>query len=74
VWHDQPMLTLVEILIKLIGQTVCWFRLAFRSTHSIMAENLFLRRQLALYVERSVKSRRVDSGHPNFTGVALATL
>ena len=54
------MLTLVGILIQLIGQTLCWFRLAFRSTQSIMAENLFLRRQLALYVERGVKSRRVD--------------
>jgi putative transposase len=64
------MLTLVEILIKLIGQPVCWFRLAFRSTHSIMAENLFLRRQLALYVERSVKSRRVDP----VTRISLALL
>ncbi len=54
------MLALVGILIQLIGQTLCWFRLAFRSTQSIMAENLFLRRQLALYVERGVKSRRVD--------------
>ena len=54
-WHDQPMLTLVGILIQLIGQTLCWFRLAFRSTQTIMAENLFVRRQLALYVERGVK-------------------
>jgi len=64
------MLTLVGILIQLIGQTLCWFRLAFRSTQSIMAENLFLRRQLALYVERGVKSRRVDP----VTRISLALL
>jgi putative transposase len=27
---------------------------------SIQAENLFLRRQLALYIERGVKPRRID--------------
>ena len=64
------MLTLVGILIQLIGQTLCWFRLAFRSPQSIMAENLFLRRQLALYVERGVKSRRVDP----VTRISLALL
>jgi putative transposase len=35
-----------------------------------MAENLFLRRQLALYVERGVKSRRVDP----VTRISLALL
>jgi putative transposase len=64
------MLTLVGILIQLIGQTLCWFRLAFRSTQAIMAENLFLRRRLALYVERGVKSRRVDP----VTRISLALL
>ena len=32
----------------------------FRSSRSIKAENLFLRRQLALYVERGVKPQRID--------------
>ena len=32
-----------------------------RSTQSIKTENLFLRRQLALYVERGIKPRRIDS-------------
>ena len=36
------------------------WQLAFRSTRSLKAENLFLRRQLALYVERGVKPRRID--------------
>src|ERR1700724_2345490 len=35
-------------------------RLAFRSSQSIQAENLFVRRQLALYIERGVKPRRID--------------
>jgi len=37
-----------------------WLWLAFRSSQSIQAENLFLRRQLALYIERGVKPRRID--------------
>lgn len=35
-------------------------RLSVRSTKSIRAENLFLRRQLGLYIERGVKPRRID--------------
>src|SRR5208283_4620862 len=45
-------------------------RLAFRSQRSIEAENLFLRRQLALYIERGVKPRRIDP----ITRIALAFL
>ena len=54
------MLSVSRILIPLMGETLRWWRLAFRSTRSIKAENLFLRRQLALYVERGIKPRRVD--------------
>ncbi len=54
------MLSVSGILIQLVGETLCWSRLAFRSRQSIENENLFLRRQLALYVERGVKPRRVD--------------
>ena len=64
------MLTVSEILIQLIGEALRWFRLAFRSTQSIKAENLFLRRQLALYVERGVKPRQVDP----VTRISLAFL
>jgi hypothetical protein len=39
-------------------------------TRSINAENLFLRRQLALYIERGVKPRRIDS----VTRIALVVL
>ena len=34
--------------------------LALRSRAQLAAENLFLRKQLALYVERQVKPRRAD--------------
>jgi putative transposase len=43
-----------------VAETLRWLRLAFRSSQSIQAENLFLRRQLALYIERGVKLRRID--------------
>jgi transposase InsO family protein len=64
------MLTVLGILTHLIGETLCWIRLAFRPTQSIKAENLFLRRQLALYVERGVNPPRIDP----LTRISLAML
>jgi putative transposase len=64
------MPTVAGILIQLISEMLRWWRLAFRSTRSVRAENLFLRRQLALYVERGVKPRRIDP----FTRISLALL
>jgi putative transposase len=58
------------MLLQLIGDVLRWCGLALRSTQSIRAENLFLRRQLALYVERAIKPRRIDSA----TRIALALL
>ena len=54
------MLRVAEILIRLVCETLRWLRLAVRSNRSIKAENLFLRRQLALYIERGAKPRRID--------------
>jgi putative transposase len=54
------MLRVSGILFDLLSDTLRWLRLAFRSSQSIQAENLFLRRQLALYIERGVKPRRID--------------
>ena len=54
------MLRVAEILIRLASETLRWLRLAVRSNRAIKAENLFLRRQLALYIERGVKPRRTD--------------
>src|SRR6202049_3109259 len=54
------MLRVAGILIALVADMLRWLRLAFRSSQSIQAENLFLRRQLALYIERGVKPRQID--------------
>jgi transposase InsO family protein len=54
------MRTGFTILLALISDAFAWLRLSVRSTKSIRAENLFLRRQLGLYIERGVKPRRID--------------
>jgi putative transposase len=73
------MLRLLLILVQLAADAVRWCGLVMRSQRSIEAENLFLRRQLALYVERGVEPRRIDSVtrvarrsfHASFTGGTL---
>ena len=60
----------METLIDLLADLLRWLRLAFRSSQSIQAENLFLRRQLALYIERGAKPRRIDTA----TRLGLALL
>ena len=47
-WHDERMVTLVRIARRLIESALRWVVLLFRSTESVQAEDLFLRRQLAL--------------------------
>jgi transposase InsO family protein len=64
------MLRLAKILIQLFADMLCLCGLVFRSTRSIKAENLFLRRQLALYIERGTKPRRVNP----VTRITLALL
>ena len=54
------MRTGLAILFALISDAFAWLRLSVRSAKSIRAENLFLRRQLGLYIERGVKPRRID--------------
>ena len=68
-WHDCAM-AVSGTLIQLIGDALRWCRLSTRSSRSLKAENLFLRRQLALYVERGIKPRRVDP----VTRISLAIL
>ena len=55
------MLRVWGIVIDLAADLLRWLLLAFRSSQAIQAENLFLRRQLALYTERGVKPRRIDA-------------
>jgi putative transposase len=61
-WH------LVRAIAGVLADVVRLGVLYFRSSSSIRAENLVLRRQLARYVERGIRPRRVD--HP--TRVSLA--
>ena len=55
---------------RLAVDLVTFLRLGLHSRTSMAAENLFYRKQLALYVERHVKSRRADPA----TRVALVLL
>ena len=57
-WHDERMVTFGRIALRLIEDALRWVVLLFRSTESVHAENLFLRRQLALYIERGSRRDR----------------
>jgi hypothetical protein len=64
------VLNAVSIVLRVMSDLVGWFGLMLSSRRSLEVEILFLRRQLALYVERGVKPRRVDAA----TRVSLALL
>jgi putative transposase len=64
------MLRIATVVASLIYDGLRWLCLTLRSTSALEAENLFLRRQLALYVERGIKPRRIDS----VTRIALTML
>jgi putative transposase len=64
------MPALAKIGICLIEDLFRWVLLLFRPTKSVQAENLFLRRQLALFLERGVRPRRLDPA----SRVSLAVL
>src|SRR6266478_4098886 len=46
---------------RILGDLVHFLCLGLRSRASLAAENLFLRKQLAFYQERTVKPRRADN-------------
>jgi hypothetical protein len=62
------MVSLLKISRLLVEDALRWVLLLFRSAEALRAENLFLRRQLALYIERGVQPHRVDAA----TRVSLA--
>ena len=64
------MVGLLKIAVHLLADILRFVILLFRTTQSIQTENLFLRRQLALFIERGVRPRRVDAA----TRVSLAIL
>jgi putative transposase len=64
------VIALARIVLRLLADLAGLAVLALRPRRSVQAENLFLRRQLALYQERGVKPRRIDGA----TRVSLAVL
>jgi hypothetical protein len=61
-WQDLRRLTdSFSTLYTLLVDVVCYFGLCLRPSMALAAENLFLRKQLALYQERQVKPRRATS-------------
>ena len=55
------MATLTRIMVRLIDDTLRWLMLLVRSDESVRAENLVLRRQLAMFIERGVRPGRMDA-------------
>ena len=54
------MIALLDVACQLLAQALRFAVVALRPTQALAAENLFLRRQLAMYVERGLKPRRPD--------------
>ena len=69
-WHDEAMVTLAQIVLRLIEDALRWLMLLTRSDESVRAENLMLRRQLAMFIERGIRPRRMDPA----TRASLAVL
>src|SRR6516162_5784931 len=69
-WHDCDVMPAARIFLRLIADFVVYLGLLIRRRKVIAAENLFLRRQLALYQERKVDPRRIDPA----TRITLALL
>jgi putative transposase len=59
-WHDERMLQLARAIVGVVSDLLSLLVLFMRSSGAIRAENLVLRRQLARYLERGIKPRRVD--------------
>ena len=64
------MVNLLKIASLLVEDAFRWVLLLFQSAEVLRAENLFLRPQLALYIERGVPPHRVDAA----TRISLAVL
>ena len=66
----RPLFHILGTLWTLLGDSLQFLRLCLRCPAPLAAENLFLRKQLALYQERQVKPRRAT----NTTRLALVWL
>src|SRR5215475_9722735 len=56
------LVQLAGTLLILLGDAMCFLGLCLRTPTALAAENLFLRKQLALYQERKIKPRRATHG------------
>ena len=64
------MARVISIAVRLLTDAAWFVILQFRPIASVQAENLFLRRQLALYKEPGIHPRRIDAA----TRISLAIL
>jgi hypothetical protein len=58
-WHDRRVISLLDVARQVLAEMLRFAIVAVRPTR-VAAEKLFLRRQLAMYVERGVKPGRSD--------------
>ena len=63
----------VRTIVRVAGDILQFASATFRPRPQLAAENLFLRKQLALYLERQVKPQRADDA-TRITLVALSRL
>jgi putative transposase len=55
------VIAFLQIIVRLLADLVGLIALSVKPRRSIEAENLFLRRELALFKERGIRPRRVDA-------------
>ena len=68
--HHKSVIVLFQIVLRLLIDPIALTAIAFRHRRAMAAEILVLRRQIALYKERGIKPRRIDS----VTRIALSIL
>ena len=54
------LLRLIQTLFAVFFDALAFMHLCLRPTAAVAAENLFLRKQLGLYIERKVKPRQAN--------------
>lgn len=64
------VIAFLQVIVRLLADLVGLIALSVKPRQSLEAENLFLRRELALYVERGIRPGRVDAA----TRLSLALL
>jgi hypothetical protein len=69
-WHHKSVVELFQVVLRLLADLIALAVFALRQRQATAAENLVLRRQLALYQERGIKARRIDA----VTRISLALL